>query len=333
MARDVTKCATIFMGTMTHPESLLNYVITERADFIRNKFPAIIEEPTREDLWNEFCRIYKEYVPTDEEMQEYENATSKMESPNEKAAMDFYRAHRHDMDDWVVLWPSRFPYHKLMIEKLSIGSHAFSTEFLNIPYNKEDMLFNSDLFNYHDPFMQFPHDQYNISLGIDWASGKERGDYSAVAVVAQDKKTKRFYIAESYLKRVHPDEFIKDIVQLVLKWDPQVVCSESNMMQEFASDTLKKELLKVGYPSFLRVKKIQNRSRKQTRIEMLHPMVENGELSFNPNHRLLINQFEQFGLGTGAKASTHDDGPDSVEMAVSGLKQSRSSIQPKKGWM
>jgi predicted phage terminase large subunit-like protein len=317
-------------------ESLLNYVITERADFIRNKFPAIIEEPTREDLWNEFCRIYKEYVPTDEEMDEYENATSKMESPNERAAMDFYRAHRHDMDDWVVLWPSRFPYHKLMIEKISIGSHAFSTEFLNIPYNKEDMLFNPDTFSYYDPAMEFPHAEYWISFGCDPALGKEKGDYSAITVVAQHKKTKKFYVADSYIKRTPPDQYIQDVVELVLKWQPDTIAIETVAFQEYLSQNLSKELQKVGYPASIRMKKIQNRQRKELRIESLMPDVQNGTIVFNPYHKLLIQQFEQYGLGSlssRGKSNTHDDGPDSLQEAISALKQSRASITPKQRWM
>ncbi|WP_426043244.1 hypothetical protein [Bacillus pumilus] len=44
-AGDPTKTAFIFMGTLVHFDSLLNYVLQERRDFIKNSFPAIIKPP------------------------------------------------------------------------------------------------------------------------------------------------------------------------------------------------------------------------------------------------------------------------------------------------
>lgn len=332
-ARDVSKCATIFMGTMTHPESLLAYVLEERTDFIKNKFPAIIDFPDRMDLWDEFCNIYKNYVPTDEELLEFEGAMVKMESPNERAAMDFYRLHKEEMDEGAkVLWESRFPLHKLFMEKVSIGSRAFGTEFQNDPLDLETMLFNPENFTYHHYGMEFPHSEFKISFGVDFAMGKEKGDFSACIVVAQHKKMKKYYIADAYLKRVHPDIFLKDIVELVRKWQPDVIGAEAQMAQELFVDTLKKELQTIGYPAHNRVRKIQNRQRKELRIEALIPDVEEGNISFNRNHKELITQFERYGLG-GRSGSTHDDGPDGTAMAISSLKTSTARVSAKPSWM
>jgi hypothetical protein len=47
-------------------------------------------------------------------------------------AEEFYRANQEEMDEGVdVLWPSRFSYSKLMMQKVNIGSRAFSSEFMN----------------------------------------------------------------------------------------------------------------------------------------------------------------------------------------------------------
>jgi hypothetical protein len=165
-------------------------------------------------------------------------------------AMDFYRANKEAMDEGAkVLWEARFPLHKLFMEKVSIGSRAFGTEFQNSALDPESMMFKPDNFLYHASDMLFPHSDFKISFGIDFAMGKgTRGDYSAVSVVAQHKRTKIKYVAESYVKRVHPDIFLTDIVDLVRIWQPDVIAAESQFAQEFFIDTLKKQLATIGYP-------------------------------------------------------------------------------------
>lgn len=331
-ARDVTKCATVFMGTITHPASLLSTVLETRTDFIRNKFPAVIQFPERMDLWDEFCDIYKNYVPTDEELEAFETALVSMENPNEKAAMDFYRSHKSEMDKNIeVLWESRFPFHKLMMEKMSIGSRAFGTEFMNDPLDISTMLFNPDNFTYYETGMEFPHSQFKIAAAIDFAMGRERSDYSAVTIVAQDKRTKKYYVADSYLRKVHPDIFIKDIIEIVRKWQPDVIAGEAVAAQEFFIDTLKRELQISGYPAHSRVKKVFNRQRKELRIESMIPDIEEGNIIFNRNHRELLTQFERYGMGK--SGSTNDDGPDSMQMAVAALKSGNARATKKPTWL
>jgi predicted phage terminase large subunit-like protein len=62
------------------------------------------------------------------------------------------------------------------------------------------------------------------------------------------------------------------------------------------------------------VKKINQRSRKEMRIEAMLPEIENGTIRFNKRHSLLLEQFERYGQ------SEHDDTVDSLEMAVSAAK-------------
>src|SRR5690625_3911284 len=48
----------IYMGTIVHYDSLLNHVLTKRKDFTSRKFPAILSWSEREDLWEEWRKIY-----------------------------------------------------------------------------------------------------------------------------------------------------------------------------------------------------------------------------------------------------------------------------------
>lgn len=327
-AYDPTRTAVIFMGTLVHVDSLLNYVLNERKDFIKNKFPAIINPPERPDLWAEFERIYKEYEPTPEEIAEIETAEEQMETPNARAALAFYYAHKDEMDAGVdVLWPSRFPIHQLIFEKINLGSKAFNTEFMNNPIDEESQIFKPHLFTYHNDDIPFKDGNYHIGMGIDFAMGKERGDFSAIVTVARHKATKKIYVIDAYGARIHPDEFMRVIVDKVMQFLPDKIAAESQMAQEFFVDKLKEALRVKGYPSHSRVKKIQQRNRKELRIEALLPDIENGTIVFSRRHALLLEQFERYG------SKWHDDLPDALEMSISASKDGRKEVRDKPQWL
>ncbi|MEK3817512.1 phage terminase large subunit [Bacillus sp. FSL K6-1284] len=319
-AYDPTQTAVIFMGTLVHHDSLLNYVLNERRDFIKNKFPAIVSMPERMDLWAEFERIYREYDPTEEELAEMETADEEKPTPNARAALEYFEENREDMEKGVeVLWPSRFPITQLMLEKVNYGTKAFNTEFMNNPIDEESQLFKPETFCYYEN-IEFTPKKYDLYMGVDFAMGKERGDYSAVVTVAKHKSTGKIYVVDAWGDRVHPDVFLRVILNKVKIYQPSRIAAESQMAQEFFIDTLKRELQLEGYPAHSRVTKIQQRSRKELRIEALLQLIENGTLVFNRNHTLLLEQFERYG------SRWHDDLPDALEMAVSISKRSKSVL-------
>lgn len=328
-AGDPTKTAFIFMGTLVHFDSLLNYVLNERRDFIKNSFPAIIKPPKRTDLWTEFERIYKEYVPSDEEVEEMMQAESEdsMSTPNARAAIQFYEEHKADMDDGAeVLWPGRFPIAALMIEKVNIGTKAFNTEFMNNPIDEDSQIFKPESFSYWTDF-RLSHKEFSIYMGIDFAMGKEKGDFSAIVTIAKHKKTGKIHVIDAYGERLHPDKFLKVIVEKVMEYQPDRIAAESQNAQEWFVDAIKRELALKGYPSTTRVSKINQRSRKALRIEALMPQIEKGEIEFHRSQTLLLEQFERYG------SNWHDDLPDALEMAVSVSKRAKTALQPKPKYM
>jgi predicted phage terminase large subunit-like protein len=326
-AYDPTQTAIIFMGTIVHVDSLLNYVLNERHDFIKNRFPAIITPPTNEKLWAEFERIYREYQPTGEELAAMETASEETPTPNAQAALRFYADHREAMDAGAeVLWPARFPLAQLYLEKVNYGSKAFNTEFMNNPLDEESQLFHPDAFYYWDN-MDFPAKEYDIFMGVDFAMGKQRGDYSACITIAKHKITGKIYVIDAYLARIHPDEYMQVIIEKVRKYQPTRIGAEAQMAQEFFVDRLKAALQDVGYPAYSRVNKIQQRSRKELRIESMQPDIERGDIVFHRSQKLLLDQFEQYGT------NAHDDGPDSLEMAIATSKRTKVRIIDKPNWI
>lgn len=323
-AYDPTQTAVIFMGTIVHPDSLLNYVLNDRRDFIKNRFPAIIEWPKRMDLWAEFERIYKEYEPTEAELAAMETATEEMPTPSAQAALRFYDENKAEMDEGVnVLWPDRFPISHLFFEKVNYGTKAFNTEFMNNPIDEESQVFKPESFYYFDGTKEFPHKDYYIGMGIDFAMGKERGDYSALITVAQHKATKKIYVVDAFIERLHPDKYLEVIIEKVRKYQPDSIAAEAQMAQEFFVDKLKQALELTGYPAHNRVKKIQQRSRKELRIEAMLPDIEAGRIVFNRNHGRLLEQFELYG------SKSHDDGPDALSMALMAVGKSKARLMAK----
>src|SRR5690625_7742067 len=100
-----------------------------------------------------------------------------------------------------------------------------------------------------EPTNECPHNEYIISMGVDMALGKERGDYSALSVVAKHKETGIIYVADSFGARIKVEEFIEVIVEKVLEWQPDVIAVESVAEQEFLAGTLKYERDNSAYPS------------------------------------------------------------------------------------
>lgn len=301
------RTAFVYMGTTVHFEALLIQVLYNRSDFTSKVYRAIIDQPERQDLWEQ-CRLI--YVDR--------------ENPKRlDDARKFYAEHEAEMlRGSRVLWPEVQPLWKLMTWKWDNGSKAFNTEYMNNPIDEESMIFNPELFTYYEgAYTDFDHKTFTISMGIDFAMGKERGDYSAISVVARHKDNGITYVVDSFVERIKPDKYIDVIVEKVKKWQPDVIGAESQAAQEFFVDMLKQRLTAEGYPASTRVKKVNQRSRKELRIEAMLPSIENGTIRFNKKHALLLEQFERYGQGAA------DDAPDSLEMAVSASKTKSNVIQ------
>jgi predicted phage terminase large subunit-like protein len=308
------KTALVFMGTTVHHDSLLIEVMNRRSDFEKKLFRAIIQWPERSDLWEE-CR------------QIYQNREDPKASQNAEL---FYIANKEEMvKGSEVLWPSVQPLFKLMTKKWDDGSKAFNTEYMNNPVDEESMVFNPQSFTYWDDkhLDSFTHDKYEIYMGVDFAMGKQRGDYSAIGVVAKHRETGVNYIVESYGERIHPDKFMRVICDFTLKWQPDGIAAEAQAAQEFFVHKLKEALQGTGYPAHSRVKEVYQRSRKELRIEAMLPDIETGKLQFSRKHLLLLEQFERYGT------NTHDDLIDAVEMAVSIAKKKTAKVIDKPEWL
>ncbi|MGM0846902.1 MAG: phage terminase large subunit [Bacillota bacterium] len=318
------KGSLIFMGTMVHISCLLAYVLQNRVDFLRNRFPAILNEPKRKDLWAKFEEIFKNYEPSKEEIEKFAKATEQMPSPNERAALRFFDANKEEMligedpdktDGRVEsIWPSRFPTEKLMLIKLSVGSKAWATEYQNTAVDEENRIFNSQDYRRHN-VEHFSKREYELFGYVDWAlgglSGKsESGDSSVYTILAKHKITKKLYLVEQFGARMKPNDFMDIIVEMTMKYIPTIIGAESNFGQEYMNSELKARLQAAGYPAYTRMKGIHQKQKKELRIELLQPQLEKGDLVLNNHCSALENEMETY------PASANDDFLDSLAGCV-----------------
>jgi len=301
----------VYMGTILGPDSLLNHVITKRKDFESRKFPAILSWADRDDLWEKWREIYN----TDDK------------DAKEKADK-FYEDNEEEMLKGAeVLWPQMYSYKFFMEKRESMGTREFNQEYLGNPVDESTQIFKPSYFNMftNNDIEELSFDYF---CGVDFAMGKEKGDYSAIITVARNRETGVCYVVDSFIERVHPDILLNTIVEKTLKFQYTGIAVEAQQAQEWFAHKLKEELRKHGYPSQTRVKEIKQRMRKQLRIESLLPDIQNGKLRFKREHRLLLEMFELY------PNHNHDDGPDATHMAFSAaLSVKKAKVIKKPSWL
>lgn len=293
----------VYMGTIVHYDSLLNHVLTKRKDFISRKFPAILKWSEREDLWQRWREIY--------------NA----DREDAKDASDaFYAENEAEMlRGTEILWPQAYTYKYFMEKREAIGTKAFNQEYLGNPIDEESQVFKpEDLVYYTESDIDV--EQLDIYCGIDFAMGKEKGDYSAIVTVGRSAAG-ICYVLDVYLERVHPDILLDTAVDKAMRYQYAGMAVEAQQAQEWFADKLAQELQKRGYPSHTRMKQIKQRTRKSLRIEALLPDIQAGRIRFRRDQRLLLEMFELY------PNHNHDDGPDALSMALSVAQSSSGYIR------
>jgi predicted phage terminase large subunit-like protein len=295
---DPERTAFVYMGTIVHGRGLLPEVL-KRPDFESRVFAAIISRPEREDLWAEFENIYRN--------QDNEN--------RQDDSLAFYFENKNEMDKGAeVLWPHRFPYSLLMLEKVNIGSRAFGSEYMNNPIDEETQIFKPSSFSYFDYGDLIDDKGKKIMLDhyIAWdiAFGKNsRSDYNAIVVVARSKKTGVLYVVDTWAKKCPAHEALDVMVEKIIQYRPRIGGVETVQAQVDLFRQLQERLAKLKYYS-TKLRGIISRTKKEERIESLEPIIENGVLRFMRHQRLLLEMLEQY------PSHDHDDLPDSLQMAV-----------------
>lgn len=296
----------IYMGTIVHYDSLLNNVITKRRDFTSRKFPAILSWSEREDLWEEWRKIY-----------------NSDDTEAKKKADEFYEENKDELNSGTrVLWPQMYTYKYFMEKREEMGARAFNQEYLGNPVDEESQIFNPENFAYY-----FESDLEDISdmkyyAAVDLAMGKsDRGDYSAIITLGKREGSEVCYVVDAYIAKIRPDDFMTEIIKRTFEYQYEALAVESQQFQEWFADKLTEELQKRGYPAHTRLKQVKQKMRKELRIEALEPEINAGRIRFKREQQLLLEMLELF------PNHNHDDGPDALADAYKLAKETASGVR------
>ena len=221
------------------------------------------------------------------------------------------------VEDGKPLHPYLWSLEELERKRQEIGSIAFASEYLNEPISAEDKIFKEEWISYYDEKPEL--DKLDICVGVDPATGKAHGDYTAVVVVGKDKRTGVIYTLYTYNKHASPTELIDTLVDIYRQFRPRLILFEEVAFQEVYKKYILQEASRQSI--HLPVKGIKPRGNKEIRAQKIAPLIENGLLKFKKEHKELVQQLKEFPL------SAHDDLVDALVYAVEGLEKGESPFK------
>ena len=295
----------IFIGNLFHPYSLLGEYVNKELcpGWESYVYSAIVSWPTSK-LWDEWKLIRQS-------RSQYKGAGGPL------AARTFYQDHKVEMDNGVVLlWPERYDILTLM-ELNEDNPLSFMSELQNTPADYRVCPFQLDQFHYWtdtyrttEELLRSMGEDAEFFLACDPSVGESvtKNDYSAIAIVARDKKHKVMYLIEADIKRRSLDDLLEDILAYCKRYKFVKIGFEANNFQMLLIPKFKKLLQ--DNKLYLDVVPIKNMTDKVRRILGLLPYFKSGQLQLSRNFRLLLEQLQFF------PRAKYDDGPDAVEMVV-----------------
>lgn len=296
----------VVIGTIFHTDSLLAKRTNQMSNWRKKIYKSVIKWAIHQELWDEWSNILN-YRSNYNDKQGKEGADLLYQDNKEKM-----------LEGMEVFWPDREDYYSLMLLKEDRGDPSFNTEKQNEPIDLKNALFNLEGFYYWNDkgntsweLLNALGSNVNIYGACDPSLGKlgKEGDYSAIVIVAKDRKTNLLYVLEADIAKRQPEELMQRIVSYCVMYKCHKFGFESNQFQGIIADEIERRLTDLIYP-VPQIVKLINSSNKIARIQSLQPLINTGKLIFSKNHKTLLEQLKYFPKGS------HDDGPDALEMAV-----------------
>lgn len=211
------------------------------------------------------------------------------------------------------VWHQKHTKKKLIKIYHTIGRFGYERHFRMNPV-VEGLKFKEAWFRYYSP-----EDIKNITFEkiinyTDPSLGeKSTSDYKASMTIGFYKK--KYYLLECYLRRASIIDMIKYLYSVHSKYNAHLYM-ESNFWQKVLWDYIPKLAEVMGY--LLPVRGVENKEKKELRIERLEPYFEWGWLLF-PQQETAETQLLKDQL-LGFPNYPNDDGPDALTGAVNALK-------------
>ena len=319
-AEDITKLGDAntdieVIGTLLHERSLLARLLANPG-YRHRRYQAVLSfaEASAVPLWQQWR----------EQFLDLDNPT------HQEDARAFFEAHREAMlRGTAVLWPERYDYYALMVERLVDGDAAFYKERQNQPQRAGDTLFDMERAGYvalttdrlvrRDGRVVLMTQLVDLVAFWDPAIGQGTDpDWSACVVVGKDQSG-YLYVLDAYMSQgASPTAQVNGVVDLLWRWQVRRFGYEANQFQSLQGTNIAAAMaqrsLEEGAhyaPFYIPITNTRN---KMLRISTLEPLVTNRHLWFNEAlHPEALRQMTVFRPVDGADK---DDACDATEGAV-----------------
>ena len=211
-------------------------------------------------------------------------------------------------DPGEALWPERWPIESLEKLRLTKDAHWWQALYQQRPTDDGRNTWPKVYFGKHLWADEFPREFELSALALDPSKGSPGGDFSAIVFAGVSGGM--FWIDAS-IERRSPEKSVRDAIELAIRYAPQAVVIESNNFQSLLAPEFDRQCRDLRVPP-LPIQLVEQRISKETRIKRLGPYLwrENLRLRDTPGCRELEKQLRAFPFGE------HDDGPDSLELAI-----------------
>lgn len=306
----------VFVGTKVTATGLLAHLL-DRRDYKKVFHAAVIDEPINQPLWQEYLLMYTSEASDDE-------------------LDDFYDKHQAELEDGIKLaWSNRWTYRELMHTKVSIGSRAFASEYMNRSFSSDEQHFTPSDYAYgqrlysgdtRSDAIEYNGNRYYISeMDItscwDPALGEsKRSALNAYVTLGKHRSSGLVFVLDVYASREVPSKFMMEILSRVAEYSPKKLVVEGIGSYRAYAEQLQ-DLLRVNelYHTRMETLKSHGTKSKSTRIESLEIPLANRSLVLNHDHKEVIRELEEY---------PHDvvDVLDAIEMAFNSSRKPKLEI-------
>lgn len=317
-----SKFNVVMVGTVLHMDSVLARLLdSARSPGWRGrKYKAVMEWAERQDLWDEWERIYTDISVADDE--------------RFQAAKRYFLEREEEMlRGTKVLWPEGENYYDLMCQRVNEGRASFESEKQNEPISQDECFFDENRIHWFREYVHpsgrsilqpdhgepIPLSECDIYGACDPSLGRNNrsGDPSAiVSIAAWPKKElgqgpyRSYWVIDCDIRLRRPSVILQDILSHHRRRHYRRFGIESVQFQEFFADEVQKVALGTEGLEDLSIVKLKPHGDKAMRIEKLEPFLYGGKLRLSRSLVSLWNQLRFY------PHTDHDDGPDCVELAM-----------------
>lgn len=209
------------------------------------------------------------------------------------------------------LWTELFPLDKLEQMRASIGDYEWAALYQQRPRAGGGAEWPDEYFPTDIWFDDWPKTLTIKTIGLDPSKGRDgrHGDYSAIVRLGRDADGTLY--VEADLSRRNSEAIVDAVLENQREFQADALGIETNQFQELLAVQLQDKARSCGYA--VPIVKIVNTVNKTIRIRRLGPYLSQKAIRFkanSPGTKLLVDQLRDFPV------AEHDDGPDSLEMAL-----------------